>query len=72
MTAESNLSIYFGVHARCPEVSRQAVKKLWAGDKGTVKSRRKETIARIGNSDKAKFSLMSARPNHFYSPEGVD
>jgi hypothetical protein len=51
MLGRSNLLIVFGVHARWSEPSRDGVKKLWASNKGIVKSVRKETIARIENSD---------------------
>jgi hypothetical protein len=52
---------FLGIHARCCEASIQAIKKLWAGDKGTVKSGRKETIACNKNTDKVGCSLYIRR-----------
>jgi hypothetical protein len=52
MLPESRPPISAGTHARHPDASRQAIKKLWAGNKGTVKSGRKEVIARIENVDR--------------------
>src|SRR5580700_6686093 len=55
----SDLPIASGVHARCFNASKRGIKKLCVGDKGTVKLRRKETIAWIRNPDRASRSLIS-------------
>jgi hypothetical protein len=52
---------FLGIHARCWEASIQVIKKLWAGDKGTVKSGGKETIACNKNTDKIGCSLYISR-----------
>jgi hypothetical protein len=48
-----------GVHARYFNASKRGIKKLWVGDKETVRLGRKETIRRIRNSDKATLSPIS-------------
>jgi potassium-transporting ATPase A subunit len=57
-SGESNLSIGFGVHALCPEASRDVIKKLYISDKGIVKLCFKKTITCIQNVHKISWDRL--------------